>query len=282
MATRIYKVEVTNVGKIFKITILRLLGGRIIKSVFEFKGISKEKKRKLVRKFLQFEWKNIILSYFFIVLSSSRPFISSMNGAIYVAVWYSFAVFLSIKVYIDQSDYIMRKKRGKHYFKKHKEMVEKGSIFIPQIGGWNAIAMQLLVAIVFYLIEIPISLYLQFKNMDIYQKVYKSLFVGVFADTYIVVFCNGVISMFIDYIYDCVNSRTRLKEKILNANLKKIIVFIVLVIVLILAFVYYFNNEFKGLSEDRSIVRRVAGSIYILFMTWPLFKCIKDVTKKYN
>lgn len=251
-----------------------------MKRIFQFNGISKEKKRELTRKYLQCEFKNIILSYFFIALSSSLPPISSMNGAIYVAVWYSFSVLLSIRAYVNQSDYMMSKKRAKHYSKNHKVAVEKGSTFIPEIGGWNAILRQMLTATAFYFIGILIALRLQFKNTEVYQNVHMSLWVGVFADTYIVTFCNGIISIFIDFIYDCVHARTTLKKTVLKANLKKIIVFIATIIILILAFSYYFNDEFAGLLGNCIIVKRVVGSIYILFMTWPLFRCIRDVTKR--
>lgn len=241
-----------------------------MKSISKFKGISKEQKKKLINQYLKIEWKNINLSYVFIALSSSCPIISCMNGAIYVAVWYSISVLLSIWLYVNQSDYMMQNKRERHYSKKHKEKVAKRSIFTSEIGGWDAIATQVFVAIVFCILEVLISLYLQKRNMYVYQSIYRGFFEGILADTYIVSFCNVVIGIYRDYIYNCVNSGTKLKEIILKSNLKTKFLNICTVILLILACRYYIENEFKGLLGDKIMAKYIVSGIYILFMMWPL------------
>lgn len=249
-----------------------------MKRVYMFKGLSKGQKTELKKNYIKCEWKNILISYVFIVLSSSKPFLSSKNGAVFVAVWFSIAILLSIKVYVNQCDYMERKKKLKRYSKRHREEVEKGGTFFPEIGGWNFIGMQVLAAILIYVIALPISLYLQFKNFAIYKDVYKSLFVGILADTYIVAFYNIILQILIEFIYDWANDRTALKKTMLKAKPRSVLTFVGTIIILFIAFVHYFNNEFAGLFGD--IARRGVGIVYILFMLWPLFKCIKEVTNK--
>lgn len=250
-----------------------------MKRVYMFKGLSKGRKTELKQNYIKSEWKNILISYVFILLSSSKPFISSKNGAIFVAVWFSLAILLSITAYVNQCDYMESKKKLKRYSKRHKgEEVEKGCTFFPEIGGWHFIGMQMLAAFLVYVIALPISFYLQFKNFAIYKDVYMNLFVGILADTYIVAFYNIILQIFIEFIYDCANDRTTLKKTMLKLKLQNVIFFVATIIILFMAFVHYFNNEFAGLFGD--IARRGVGIVYILFMLWPLFKCIKEVTNK--
>ena len=72
---------------------------------------------------------------------------------------------------------------------------KNGANFFPQIGGWNFIGMQIFLASLFYIIAIPISIYLQFKNFEIYKKDYMNLIIGIFADTYIVAFFNMILQL---------------------------------------------------------------------------------------
>lgn len=250
-----------------------------MKRVFMFKGLSRGQKKELKKNYIRYEWKNILVSYIFIVLSSSRPVISSKNGAIFVAAWYSLVILLSVEGYVNQCDYMSRNKKLKKYFKKHKEeKIEKLRNFYPEIGGWHLIGMQMLGASLVYIVALPISLYLQFKNLTIYKDVYVNLFVGILADTYIIAFYNIILQIFIEFIYDCVDNRTTIKKTVMKATLKNVICFVAMIIILVMAFAYYFNNEFAGLFGD--ISRRVVGIIYILFILLPLFKCIKKTINK--
>lgn len=45
-----------------------------MKRIYQFKGLSKEQKKELKNEYIKSEWKNLLLSYLFIVLSSSKPF----------------------------------------------------------------------------------------------------------------------------------------------------------------------------------------------------------------
>lgn len=254
-----------------------------MKKIYEFKGLSKNQKKELKKDYIKSEGLNLLFSYFFIILSSSKPFFSSKNGAIFVLIWFTLVNLLSVYTYVNQNDYMNSKKKAERYSKKHKNAeVEKGFNFFPEIGGWTSIGMQVLVASLVYFIAAPVSLYLQFKNFEIYKEVYMKLLIGVFADTYIVAFFNVILQLFIEFIYDCANDRTTLKKTIFTLKLKYVICYVGVTIILCIAFTYYFNKEFEGLFGD--IARKIVGSIYIIFMLFPLIKCIKQVigNKKQN
>lgn len=248
-----------------------------MKKIYEFKGLSKRQKNELKKDYIKCEWKNLFVSYIFIILSSSKPFFSSKNGALLVLIWFTLAILLSVYAYVNQSDYLESKKRAKRYSKKHKNIqVQNGINFFPQIGGWNFIEMQILVASLFYIISIPISIYMQFKNFEIYKKECMNLIVGIFADTYIVAFFNMILQLIIEFIYDCAKDRITLNRAAFNLKLKDVISYVGAVIILIMAFTYYFNREFNGLFGDMG--SKIMGGIYIIYMIFPLIKCLIQVS----
>lgn len=248
-----------------------------MKKIYEFAGLSKSQKNELKKDYIKREWKNLVLSYIFIILSSSKPFFSSKNGAIFVLIWFTLAILLSVSAYVNQSDYLKSKKRAEKYSKKHKNIqVEKGANFSPQIGSWNFIGNQFLVAILFYIIAIPISIYLQFKNFEIYKEDFMNLIIGISADTYIVAFFNIMLQLTIDFIYDCAEDRTILKKTAFSQKLKDVVVYVGATIILIMAFTHYFNREFEGLFGGMS--KKIMGGIYIIFMIFPLIKCLIQVS----
>ena len=89
-----------------------------MKNILDFKGLSKIQKKELKKLYIKTEWKNILISYIFIILSSSKPFFSSSNGAIFVLIWFTLSVVLSITAYVNQSDYLSSTKKAKKYKKK--------------------------------------------------------------------------------------------------------------------------------------------------------------------
>lgn len=255
------------------------IGEEIMKKIYEFKGLSKNQKKELTKNYFKSEWKNLLISYIFIILSSSKPFFSSKNGALFVLIWFTLAILLSIYAYINQSDYMNSKKKAVKYSRKHKNVeVEKGSTFFPEIGGGTFIGMQVLAALVVYIFILPVSLYLQFKNREIYNKVYMKLLIGIFADTYIVAFFNVTLYIFIEFIHNCVNDRTTLKKTISSLKLKYVIGCVGAIIIFCMAIIYYFTKEFEGLFGD--MARKIVGSIYIIFILYPLIKCIKQMINK--
>lgn len=240
------------------------------------RDLVKTRKKELKKDYIKSEWKNLLISYFFIILSSSQSFFSSKNGAIFVLIWFTLVILLSVCTYVNQSDYMNSKKKAERYSKKHKKAeVEKGVNFFPEIGEWTFILMQFLVAVLVYFVIFPVSLYLQFKNLEIYEEVYMKLLIGIFMDTYIVAFFNIILQMLIEFIYDCASDRTTLKKSIFTLKLKCVIYYVGAIIILCIAFVYYFNKEFEGLFGD--IAGKIVGSIYIIFILYPLIRCIKQV-----
>lgn len=247
-----------------------------MKKIYEFAGLSRSQKNKLKKDYIKCEWKNLCLSYFFIILSSSKPFFSSKNGAIPVLIWFTLAILASVFTYVDQKDYLKRKERAQRYSKKHKNIqVEKGAEFFPQIGSWNFIGMQLFVAGLF-IVAIPIAIYLQFKNFEIYKEEHMNQIIGIFADTYIVAFFNIILQLIIDFIYDCAKDRTILKKIVFSLKLKNLVGYVGATIILIMAFTHYFNREFEGLFGD--MIKKIMGGIYIIFMIFPLIKCLIQVS----
>lgn len=248
-----------------------------MKKIYEFAGLSKNQKNELKKNYIKCEWKNLFLSYIFIILSSSKPIFSSKNGAILVLIWFTLAILLSVYAYVNQSDYLKSNKRAKRYSKKHKNIqVENGANFFPQIDGWDFIVMQFLVASLFYIIVIPISIYLQFKNFEIYKEDYMNLIIGIFADTYIVAFFNMILHLIIEFIYDCANDRITLKRAAFNLKPKDVVGCVGTVVILIMAFTHYFNRDFEGLFGDMGA--KIMGGIYIIFMIFPLIKCLIQVS----
>lgn len=246
------------------------------RNICSFRGLSKTAKKKLIKEYTKNEWRNLSLSYFFIVLSSSKPFFSYKNGAVFVFIWFTLAILATICVYIVQSNYMNKNKKSKKYLKRHKNVkVQIGPNFFPEIGGWTFMAMQFVTAVLVYLIVVPISLYLQFNNFEMYKGVYRDFLKGILIDTYIVSSFNIILQIFIDFLQDCINNKVGLKKIISMQSPKSVISYGAAVIMLGVAFSYFFSSEFGGLFGD--ISRRIMGAIYIVFMLWPLFKCIKEI-----
>ena len=75
--------------------------GKIMKKIYGFAGLSKSKKNELKKDYIECEWKNLLLSYIFIILSSSKPFFSSKNGALFVLIWFTLSILLSVYVHVN-------------------------------------------------------------------------------------------------------------------------------------------------------------------------------------
>ena len=84
-----------------------------MKRIYQFKGLSKEQKKELKNEYIKREWRNILLSYLFIVLSSSKTFFSIKNGAVWVLIWFTLTILLSVYVYVSQKDCMKKKKKAK-------------------------------------------------------------------------------------------------------------------------------------------------------------------------
>ena len=93
---------------------------------------------------------------------------------------------------------------------------------------------------------------------------------GIFADTYVVAFCNGIVKLVIETIYDFIDGKIMLKEIALKVTLKNILLFLSVVIIMVFSFHYYVNKEFSGLFGE--ITREYMGIIYITFIIYSNIK----------
>lgn len=242
-----------------------------MKSIIEFDGLSKVQKKELKMQYIKKEWKSILISYIFIILSSSKPFFSSNNGAIFVLIWFTLSILLSINTYVNQSDCMMSNKKAKKYKKRHKyEKVEGIFNVSPEIGGWQFIIAQFIVANLFYLITVTIAVYLQYMNLEIYKKKYMELFVGIFADTFVLTFFNGIVKLVMESIHDFINDKTMFKKKILKIKAKNVVLFLSVSIIMFFSLHHYVNKEFASLFGE--ISRKCIGIVYIIFIICPNIK----------
>lgn len=85
--------------------------------VYEFAKIDKKEKRCLRKAYYQKQRFDILISYIFILMSSSKVFFSFRNGALWVLVWYTCSLLLSCYTYVNQIEYNVGRKRARHYSK---------------------------------------------------------------------------------------------------------------------------------------------------------------------
>lgn len=238
-----------------------------MKSIIDFDGLSKIQKKELKKQYIKIEWKNILISYIFIILSSSKPFFSSSNGAIFVLIWFTLSILLSIYAYVNQSDCMISNKKAEKYKKRHKNIEVEGIFNVsPEIGGWQFILIQSTVACLFYLIAVPIAVYLQFRNLEIYNKNYRDLFLCIFADTFVLAFFSGIVKLVIEFVYNFINDKTILKKIPLKVKVKNMVLCLGVAIIMFFSFYYYFNKEFAGLFGK--ITRKCIGTVYIIFIIY--------------
>jgi len=92
-------------------------------------------------------------------------------------------------MHINQFEYNKGIKRAKHFSKNQPNIpVEKGNIFSSEIGGWNFMTAQFLCA---WLLRLPLAIFAitsQYDSFTNYIVKYKYFCVGIFADTYVLVF----------------------------------------------------------------------------------------------
>ncbi|MCR4618751.1 MAG: hypothetical protein K5669_11290 [Lachnospiraceae bacterium] len=245
-----------------------------------FDGLNTVEKSKLRREYFKVEWKDILISIIFIILSSNENVFSLKNEALYVLIWFIIATLFSLCAYVNQSDCMKSRKRMRNYCRKHNiGNGGKGPSFVPEIGGWTKIAMQLLVAIIVYIIAVPIALGIQMNDFKVYMAEYRSLFIGLMCDTYIVTIYAGIQKATIESIYD-INKGRNDKNIILKKRknvLKNTLTILGAIIILALAFYHYFNSEFEGFFDV--VARRIVGGIYILYLIYPLLLCIYQIIK---
>ena len=92
-------------------------------------------------------------------------------------------------MHINQFEYNKGIKRAKHFSKNQPNIpVEKGNIFSSEIGGWNFMTAQFLCA---WLLRLPLAIFAitsQYDSFTNYIVKYKYFCVGIYSDTYVLVF----------------------------------------------------------------------------------------------
>lgn len=241
--------------------------------LYDFKGYTKQEKFGKVLEYLKQDWLNILLSYIFIFLSSSLPFFSRSNGAIYVLIWYSIVQILSIYAFVNQSDSAFRRKKAVNYERNHKTVVKKGYYIKPEIGGWNLVGMSVMCSFFLCAVLSIFSLDKQFRDYDQYMSQDIYFYIGLFADTCIVAFFSLAYKLIVEFICDYMLNYLSFREKLATLKCSDAIWGVTVTSLALAALIYYFDNEFGGLFE-KAIVRRTIGVLYILFMIYPGIKQI--------
>ena len=232
--------------------------------------------------FWESQWDDVLLSYLFIALSSSQPIFSLTNGAIWVFLWYTLSVVLSLYIFISQSEYNDALKRGNRFSKKHPNyIVEKRQKFSGENGGWNSLAAQLLCAIVVYIPVGISSLISQIKCFDNYMDTCKDFYVGIFVDTYILTFCNIYYKGIILDIISAAGWKNKIDiflHTFQGSKKRNLIMHIVSLLIMARALMYYFTKEFSGLFNP--VLRTIMGFIYILYLLIDVKAFIKKIYTK--
>lgn len=237
--------------------------------IFEFCKKDQNTRKKHFKTFFRIQGVDFLISYIFIFLSSSKPIFSLMNGAVWVFLWYTLSIIVSWYIHINQFEYNIAIKKSIHFSKKHPNcIVERRKRFSAEMGGWNFIFAQylcsVLVAFIFAIFAIINSGY----SLSNYMYKYKDFCIGIFVDTYILVFfCiyyNGVMRE-LKSVSGWRNKVSYFFHTFDGTKGKNFLVHVLSLIVITCALLYYFFNEFSGLFNPNA--RRIMGFIYILYMT---------------
>lgn len=236
-------------------------------------------RKQCVQEFFSKQWKDILASVIFIILSSNKRIFSLKNGALWVFLWYAISVLLSLYAYIDQSEYLAGVKKARHFAKKHKGIqVEKGHNIIPENGGWNNIMTQYLSVLPMTSICMIFALVQQIYYYSYYMNNYKDFYMGLFIDT--------SMSFFVTFYNKCIVSEMIAKESwyerkdyFLHAFngrvIKNIIIHIPSLVIICFIMKHYYLEEFSGLFSSTS--SRILGIIYIIYITKDI---LLDILKK--
>lgn len=253
--------------------------------VYKFAKIDKKEKRNLRKEYYRKQWFDILISYIFILMSSSKPFFSFKNGALWVLVWYTCSLSLSCYTYVNQIEYNDGRKRAKHYSKKHPNCTLQKSVgFSPEIGGWTLLGDQFLCVLPLTIgLAIFAFVYRTFFY-ETYMMEYKDFCIGLALDTYVLVFFLIYFTGFwseLRYIHGVNNKVKAFLVTFHDSKCKNIVVHLGAIVICVFALRHYLLNEFSGLFNE--VARKVIGILYILYMIIPkleIKKYFREISKK--
>lgn len=254
--------------------------------IYEFCKKDKNIRREHLKTFFRIQGCDFLISYIFIFLSSSKQILSLTNGAIWVFLWYTLSILTSWYMHINQFEYNTGIKKATRFSKKHpKYTVEKRGKFSAEIGGWNFIGAQFICASVVLIVLYIFAIINQGRSLSNYLDKYKDLCVGIFADTYIIVFFTIYYKGFIGDLILISGWKNKINyffHTFDGIKTKNFFIHIFSLMIIIFALIYYFSNEFSGLFDAAS--RRIMGLFYILYMmdTINILKRLIGKMKKEN
>ncbi len=239
--------------------------------VYEFAKIDKKEKRCLQKAYYRKQRFDILISYIFILMSSSKVFFSFRNGALWVLAWYTCSLLLSCYAYVNQIEYNVGRKRAKHYSKKHPNCTLQKSVgFDPEIGGWTLLGSQFICALFLAFGLGVFSFVYQSVFYEAYMMEYKDFCVGLALDTYVLVFFLIYFTGFwseMRYIHGVKNKVEAFLAAFPGSKCKNIVLHLAAGVICLFALKHYLLNEFSGLFNE--VARKVIGIVYILYMIIP-------------
>ena len=225
-------------------------------------------------------YKEIVISIFFIISSSSQPIFSVKNGAVWVLLWYIISLFLLLSGCYFNYRYNEEGMRKKKWHRRHgfdETMTEKQKNEIKwfkkaniELGGWTFLLIKVSMAILLEAIMLGISLMHQFSNYENYMENEKMFFVGVFIDTLVTTVASGYYSIIIDVASGVIGFKNKVRAilNVFEKNLIKNIFYHLISLALLVFVVVYSFNEFSWYTPF------VLGVLYIIFLAMP----VKDAT----
>lgn len=127
------------------------------------------------------------------------------------------------------------------------------------------------------------SLITQFQSLTNYMDKYKKFCIGVFTDTYVLLFVNiycKLVILEVKSICGWKNKVQYLLHKFGKHIILNVFIHIGAQVILIGALYYYFTREFEGLFNP--ILRRVIGLIYIMYITIDVKSVFRKMCSKLN
>lgn len=231
-----------------------------------YKRLDKKEKISMYKAYLRRNKKDLAMSVFFIVCSTSTPIFSSRNGAIWVLGWYLISFVIMLYSCVSQEEYNGAIKRENKYNKKHhyKERKQKWRI---ETGGWNFTGIKIATASILGIIMIFISCLHQFQNYNQYMKNEKDFFLGIGIDTYIITFCVGYYNLIVDVLSNNKGIKRRMGGilNLLGKSARKRILNITAFAIWIAALCYSFN-EFSLFGNPANYI---IGFLYIIVLCIP-------------
>lgn len=225
-------------------------------------------------------YKDIVISIFFIISSSTTPIFSIKNGAVWVLLWYIISFFLLVSGCYYNYRYNEEGIRKKKWYRRHgfdETMTEKQKNEIKwfkkaniELGGWTFLLIKVSMALLLEAPMIGVSLVHQLSNHENYMENERMFFVGVLIDTLAITVAGGYYSIIIDAASGIVGIKNKIRAilNVFEGNLiKKLFYHLISLVFLRYAVIYSFN-EFSWYAPF------VLGVLYMVFLAVP----VKDAT----